>query len=79
MQNYHQKINQNNNEINLIPQIRIPLDTRTNILKNKIRKCLKPNDQLKQDIHYKHMFPKENIQINPITNKCLALHITKPI
>ena len=70
MQNYHLKTKQNNNEINIIPHLRIPLD---------IKKCLKPDNNIKQDIHYKYLFPTENTQINPITNKCLALHITKPI
>ena len=40
---------------------------------------MKPDNNIKQDIHYKYLFPTENTQINPITNKCLALHITKPI
>jgi hypothetical protein len=59
------------------PFMRIPYDIRTKMLKNKIKQCLKPDNNIKQDIHYKHMFPTDNIQINLITNKSLSQYLTQ--
>ena len=73
-QNKKEKLNDANNNK---PFIRLPQDIRIKKLKYQIRQCLKPDKNIKQDIHYNDIFPTGNIRTNMITNKSLALYLTQ--